>query len=155
MAKPVNAVPEGLHTLTPHIVVKDAPKMIEFYQRAFGATEKSRTTMPNGGVGHAELRIGDSILFLSDEFPNSAQAPSTSGKASTVLHLYVHDADAVFNQAVRAGATVAMPIADAFWGDRYGQVTDPSGHLWAIATRKESLTPEEMKARMANLQPNM
>ena len=154
MAKPAKAIPEGLHTLTPHIVVKDAPKMIEFYQRAFGATEKSRTTMPNGKVGHAELRVGDSILFLSDEFPNSAQAPSGSGRTSTVLHLYVQDADAVFDQAVRAGATVAMPIADTFWGDRYGQVTDPSGHVWAIATRRENLTPEEMKTRMASPQPN-
>lgn len=148
MAKFVNAIPEGLHSLTPHIVVKDAPKMIDFYKRAFGATEKSRMTMPNGRIGHAELRIGDSSVFLSDEFPMSpSRAPASIGGTSMVLQLYVQDADAVFRQAVQAGATVQSPMADMFWGDRYGAVSDPAGHVWSIATRRENLTPEEMKKR--------
>jgi PhnB protein len=148
MAKPVKAIPECLHSLTPHIVVKDAPKLIEFYKRAFGATEKYRMTMPDGGIGHAELQIGDSVLFLSDEFPQSAtRAPASIGGTSMALHLYVQDADAVFRQAVQAGATIKSPMADMFWGDRYGQVADPSGHLWSIATHREDLTPEEMKKR--------
>jgi uncharacterized glyoxalase superfamily protein PhnB len=148
MASKTKPIPEGLHALTPHLVVKDAAKTIEFYKRAFGAKETMRGSGPGGKIMHAELKIGDSTLFLGDEFPDmGARSPLSIGGAPTVLHLYVENADQVFNQAVAAGATVKMPIMDAFWGDRYGQVTDPSGHIWAIATRKEDLTPQEIQKR--------
>jgi len=148
MASNPKPIPEGLHTLTPHIVVKDAAKMIEFYTRAFGAKELSRSAAPSGGIMHAEIKIGDSVVFLADEFPDmGSRSPLSVGGTSTVLSLYVEDADRTFNQAVAAGATVKLPIMDMFWGDRYGQVMDASGHLWAIATRKEDLTPQEMQKR--------
>jgi len=148
MPTPVKAVPDCLHTLTPHLVLKDAARMIEFYVRAFGATERGRMTGPGGGIAHAELMIGDSVLFLADEFPGAAaQAPATAGGPSVVLHLYVEDADAAFARAVGAGATVTIPLMDAFWGDRFGQVRDPAGHVWSIATHVEDVTPAEMKKR--------
>ena len=144
----VKPVPEGMHTLTPHIVVKSAAKAIEYYKRAFGAQELSRHAMPNGAIMHASIKIGDSHLYLNDEFPEmGALSPQSVGGTSVSLTLYVEDADAVFKKAVDAGGTVKMPIADQFWGDRYGTIADPFGHMWAIATRKENLTPEEMDRR--------
>jgi PhnB protein len=147
MAK-VNPVPDGMHTLNAHITVKDAAKAIDYYKRAFGAQELSRHAIPGGKLMHASIRIGDSTMFLNDEFPEmGALSPQTVGGASVTLTLYVEDADAVFKKAVDAGATIKMPIDDQFWGDRYGSVQDPFGHLWAIATRKENLSPEEMEKR--------
>jgi uncharacterized glyoxalase superfamily protein PhnB len=147
MAK-VNAVPEGMHTLNAHITVKDAAKAIDYYQRAFGAQELSRNAIPGGKLIHASIRIGDSTMYLNDEFPEmGALSPQSVGGASVTLTLYVEDADAVFKKAVDAGADVTMPIGDQFWGDRYGCLKDPFGHLWAIATRKQNLTPEEMERR--------
>jgi PhnB protein len=148
MAGKVSYKPEDQHTINPHIVVKDAARLIDFYTRAFGAEERSRFVMPDGSVGHAELRIGDSSLMLSDEFPGmGTRAPVSVGGTSTVLHLYVEDADLVFQRALAEGATEKRPLGNEFWGERYGQITDPAGHVWAIATRIEKLTPEEVDRR--------
>jgi uncharacterized glyoxalase superfamily protein PhnB len=149
MAK-VKHVPEGQHTLTPHLAVRGGPQAIDFYKKAFGAVELGRSPMPDGKtLMHAHLKIGDSHLFLADEMPGmgGCHAPREPGESPVTLHLYVEDVDAVFNRAVAAGAKVKMPLADAFWGDRYGQLTDPFGHVWSVATHKEDLTPEEMKKR--------
>ena len=156
MASPVKPIPEGIRTITPHLSVKGAARMIEFYKRALGAIEKSRFAMPDGSVGHAELRIGDSSFYLSDESPQStAHSPGGIGGASVVLHLFVENADALFERAVKAGATVKVPIMDAFWGDRYGQFADPAGHVWAVATHKEDVRPEDMATRMEEMNQRM
>jgi PhnB protein len=149
MTNRIKAVPEGYHTLTPHLVVKGATQAIEFYKNAFGAEEIIRLPGPDGqSIMHAELKIGDSRLFLVEEFPEmDSRAPQSLGGTPVTIHIYVEDADTVFNQAVAAGAQVRMPLEDAFWGDRYGQVTDPFGHRWSLATRKENLTPEEISQR--------
>jgi uncharacterized glyoxalase superfamily protein PhnB len=151
----VRAIPEGFHTLTPHLVVRGGVQAIEFYKKAFGAEEIMRMPMPDGkAIGHAELRIGDSIFFLADEFPQ-CKSPQTLGGSPVTLSLYVEDCDQVFNRAVAAGAEVRMPPADMFWGDRYGQLTDPFGHVWALSTHKEDVPPDEMarraKAAFANM----
>lgn len=139
---------QGAHTLTPYIMVHDAAAAIDFYKRAFGAAEISRMLLPNGKVMHAEVRLGDSLLMLSDEFPQSAQkSPKALGGTPLTLHLYVENADATYAAAVAAGATGVMPPSDQFWGDRWGLVVDPFGHAWGIATHKEDLTPEEMQER--------
>jgi uncharacterized glyoxalase superfamily protein PhnB len=149
MAKPGKPVPEGMHTITPHLPVQGAARAIEFYKQAFGAQELSRAPAPDGQkVMHASLKIGDSLLFLADEFPEMGpgpRAPQSLGGTSVVINLYVEYADTVFKRAVSAGAQVHHPLADMFWGDRYGQVRDPFGHIWAIATHKLDLTPEEME----------
>jgi uncharacterized glyoxalase superfamily protein PhnB len=144
-AKPV---PDGTHTLTPHLTVKGADKAIDFYKRAFGAQEISRYAGPGGNIMHASIRIGDSQLFLNDEFPQmGAKSPLAFGGSAVTLTLYVEDVDTVFKRAVDAGAKSTMPVADQFWGDRYGTLTDPFGHQWAIATHKEDLTPAELEKR--------
>lgn len=147
-----HAIPAGHHALTPHLVAKGAAEAIEFYKRAFGAEELSRMPMPDKDgqekVGHAELRIGDSRLFLADEFPDYGSV-GPNGSSPVTLHLYVTDADEAFARAVEAGATVSMPLADQFWGDRYGKLVDPFGHHWSIAEHLEDLTPEQMMERMA------
>ena len=149
MAHPI---PSGFHTITPHLVIDGAAEAIEFYKSAFNAEELSRMPFPgpDGKVrlGHAALRIGDSILFLSDTFPGRG-SPGPQGASPVTIHLYVTDADAAFKQAVDAGAKVAMPLADMFWGDRYGQLVDPFGHHWSIAEHLEDLTPDQMRAKMA------
>lgn len=147
-AKPI---PKGYHIITPSIVVRGAKEAIEFYKKAFGAkTVGGVMASPDGKVMHAEIRIGDSIVMLSDEFPNmGSSSPQSVGGTSSSLMIYTRDVDALFNQAVAAGATVSMPVADMFWGDRYGVVTDPFGHRWALATHKEDLTPKEMARRAA------
>lgn len=149
MAKPI---PTGFHAITPHLVIKGAAEAIEFYKRAFGAEELVRMPMPGPDgqmrVGHAELQIGDSILFLSDEFPEHG-VTGPSGHSPVTIHLYVEDVDTVFNRAVEAGAKATMPPADMFWGDRYGKLVDPFGHHWSVATHVEDPTPEQMKERMA------
>ena len=149
-AAKVSAVPEGFSTVTPHLNVRDAAQALDFYKRAFGAKETVRMPGPGGKILHAEIKIGDSHLFLADEMPEwGSRSPLTIGGTATAICLYVDDADAVFNRAVSAGAKVLMPLADQFWGDRYGKLADPYGHEWAIATHLEDLTPEEMKKRQA------
>jgi PhnB protein len=149
MTTPIKAVPEGYHTLTPHLIVKGASEAIAFYKKAFGAEEIRRMPGPDGkSLMHAELKIGDSRLFLVDEFPQmGCLGPLGLGGTPVFIHVYVEDVDAVFNQAVAAGAEVRMPLENAFWGDRYGQLVDPFGHKWSLATHKEDLTPEEMGKR--------
>jgi PhnB protein len=149
MTNRIKAIPEGFHTLTPYLVVRGAGQAIEFYKKAFGAEEINRMPGPDGkSVMHAELKIGDSRLFLGDEFPDMGSlGPHGIGGTSVVIHFYTEDADAVFNQAVAAGAQVRMPLQDMFWGDRYGQITDPFGHRWSLATHKEDLAPEEIAKR--------
>lgn len=150
MSETVKPIPEGQHTLTPHIIVNNGRAAIDFYKKAFGATEAGRMEGPDGKIMHAELKIGDSMLYLCDEFEGVALSPKTVGGSSVTLHLYVEKADDVFESAVSAGAEVEMPLQDAFWGDRYGKVVDPFGHHWSIATHIKDLTSEEiMKASEA------
>ena len=136
-----------MHTLTPHLTVKGAADYIDFLKRALGAVEIARSPGPGGKLMHATVRIGDSALMLNDHFPEFGGPPIGDGPWPLTLHLYVPDADALFAQATAAGCQVTMPLADQFWGDRYGQVQDPFGFRWSIATRKETLTPEEMTQR--------
>jgi len=147
MPATVSPVPEGFHTLTPYIVVKDAPAAVEFYKAAFGAEVRRVHYTPDGQtVTHADLRIGDSMFMLCGEFPAwGVLSPLTLGNTPVTLHVYVPDPDALFKRAVAAGATVKMPLADQFWGDRYGQLTDPFGHVWSIAARIAEPTEEEIK----------
>lgn len=141
------SLPDGMGTVTPHLVCKDAGKAIEFYKNAFGAQERFRLNTPDGKkVLHASIVIGDSMVMLADEFPDwGSVGPETLKGTPVVLHLNVKDADAAFDQAVRAGATVTMPLEDMFWGDRYGQVRDPFGHSWSIATHIRDVSLEEME----------
>jgi PhnB protein len=145
-----NYIPDGYHTATPYLIVNGAARALEFYQRAFGATELMRHPGPGGKIMHAEFQIGDSRIMLADEFPEfDARGPQTIGGTPVGLALYVEDCDAVFNQAVSAGAKVFMPVKDQFYGDRSGTVFDPFGHKWTIATHKEDVSPEELQKRMA------
>ena len=144
----VKRVREGYHTLTPYLAVDDARKAIEFYKRAFGATERGVMTGPNDMIAHAELEIGDSLIMLSDPFPQaSVKPPKEVGGTTQAVFVYVEDVDEVVQQAVDAGATVTMPVEDQFWGDRYGKVADPFGHEWQIATHVEDLSPDEIAKR--------
>jgi PhnB protein len=149
MSERVKSIPEGCHTVTPYLMVRGADRAIDFYKRAFGAEELMRMPGPDGkSIMHAELRIGDSPIFLADEFPDMGSgSPQSVGGTAISLHLYVEDVDAAFKQAVSAGATVQMPVADMFWGDRYGKLIDPFGHQWGMATHKEDLTPQEIGKR--------
>jgi PhnB protein len=144
----VQPIPEGYHSLTPYLAVEDAAKAIEFYKEAFGAKENVRMPGPDGKVAHAELQIGDSKLMLSDPFEQSSvRPPSEVGGPTGSVFMYVDDCDATFEQATRAGAEVETPLQDMFWGDRFGSLTDPFGHLWSISTRKEDLSEEEIAER--------
>jgi uncharacterized glyoxalase superfamily protein PhnB len=139
-----------MNTITPHLVVDGAADAIEFYKKAFGAQEVMRMPGPDGKLGHAMLRIGDSMLMLADEYPQWESFGPLALKGSPVtLHLSVPDVDAAFARALEAGATVRMPLADMFWGDRYGIVQDPFGHRWSLATHVRDVSPEEMAAEMA------
>jgi PhnB protein len=150
MAQASRPIPEGYHTATPYLIVKGAAGAIEFYKKAFGATELLRMAQPDGKIGHAEIKIGDSPIMLADEFPEmGARSPQSLGGSPVSILLYVEDVDRVFNQAVAAGAKVARPVKDQFYGDRIGGVTDPFGHQWYIATHKEDVAPEELKKRAA------
>ncbi|HEY9227178.1 MAG TPA: VOC family protein [Gemmatimonadaceae bacterium] len=143
-------VPEDFHTITPQLTVKGVADAIAWYTKALGAHELLRNTAPDGvSIMHAELLLGDSRFFVVDEFPESAMSPATLGGSPITLHLYVNDVDALFDRAVAAGATVLMPVADQFWGDRYGIVTDPFGHRWSIASRIEDLSPKALQNRAA------
>jgi PhnB protein len=144
----VNYIPDGYHTLTPYLIVKGAAQAIEFYQKAFGATELFRMAGPGGCVMHAEMSIGDSRIMLADESPEmGARGPETIGGSPVGLCLYVKDVDALAHQAQAAGAKVVRPVQDQFYGDRSGTFTDPFGHTWTIATHKEDVPPEEMERR--------
>ena len=146
----VRAIPEGYPQVTPYLIVDGANAAIGFYTETFGATERMRMDGPDGKVGHAELEIGDSLVMLSDEFPQgSTRSPKELGGTSAGVFMYVEDVDAVVKRAVDAGATVTMEVADQFWGDRFGSITDPFGHSWSIATHVEDVSPEEMERRMA------
>ncbi len=149
MAKNIKAVPQGLHTITPHLVVRDASKAIEFYRKAFDAQVKGVHYTPDKKVMHAELKVGDSMIFLADEFPGmgSCTSPQTLGGTCITLNLYTENVDQLFDRAVSAGAKVVMPLSNQFWGDRYGQVNDPFGHTWALGQHVEDVSPEEMERR--------
>lgn len=148
-AKRVRAIPKAYHTVTPALSVRGAAEAIAFYKKAFGAQELMRMPSPDGkGIMHAEIKIGDSIVFLGDEFPNmGCRSPQSLGGSTAALHIYVQDVDAAFQRAVEAGAQARMPVTDMFWGDRYGRVADPFGHEWGLATHKEDLKPEEIAKR--------
>jgi len=150
MAKPTKPVPAGYHTATPYMIVNGAAKAIEFYKNAFGATELMRIAQPNGKIGHAEIKIGDSPIMLADEYPEmGARSPQSLGGSPVSIMLYVDKVDAVVKKAVAAGAKVVRPVEDKFYGDRSGTLEDPFGHQWHISTHQEDVTPEEMKKRAA------
>lgn len=155
MAGTVKRVPDGLQTVAPHLTVRGGVAAIEFYKKAFGAIERRRSPTPDGKLLHGELQIGDSRIFLNDEFPEmGAVSPEALNGTPIVLHLQVEDVDSLYKQAVSAGAKVVMPLADQFWGDRYGIVEDPFGHRWSMASHMKDLTDEEIRkasaAAMAN-----
>jgi PhnB protein len=151
-AQSANPIPQGMHSLTPHLVCAEAAQAIHFYKAAFGAEESARLPGPDGKLMHAAVRIGDSTLMLVDEMPEyGALGPKALKGSPVTIHLYVEDADAVFARAVAAGAKVTMPLADQFWGDRYGQLEDPFGHKWSIATHQRDMTPEEMQQAMREM----
>jgi PhnB protein len=144
------AIPSGHRTVTPYLAIKSATKALEFYKNAFGATERYKLMMPDGRLGHAEIQLGDSMIMLADEFPEyGGKAPETLGGSPVSIHLYVEDVDAFFKKALAAGAKELKPVMDQFYGDRSGQLEDPFGHLWWVATHKEDIAPEEMQKRVA------
>ena len=149
MTSQVKPIPDGFNSISAYLIVKDSVEAMEFYRKAFSGEPGDRMPGPDGqGTLHAEMRIGNSTLMLCDENPAwGTKAPPTLGGTPVHLHLYVEDADAVYNQAVAAGCEVTQPIHDTFWGDRYARVSDPFGHAWSIATHKEDLTPEEQDKR--------
>ncbi len=156
MAGQVAPVPAGFNTVSAHLIVRGANDAIEFYRKAFGAEVKGVMPSPDGRVMHAEMRIGDSTIMLNDEFPEmGAKSPAAIGGSPVTMHIYVADCDALWNRAVAAGATIKMPLADMFWGDRYGVLVDPFGHKWSIATHKEDLTAEEVGRRGAEAMKHM
>jgi PhnB protein len=153
MTKPaVKPIPDGMHTITPHLVCAGAAEAIEFYKKAFNAVEEGRLPAPNGKLMHAVVRIEGSAVMLVDEMPEwGALGPKALKGSPVTIHLYVEDVDAVVAQAVAAGAKVTMPVADMFWGDRYGQLQDPFGHSWSVATHTRDLSPQEIREGMAKM----
>ncbi|HWZ75143.1 MAG TPA: VOC family protein [Candidatus Sulfotelmatobacter sp.] len=152
-AKPI---PEGYHTLTPFLTVRNAVRAIEFYKQAFGAQERGVAKGPDGKVMHAELKIGDSVIMLSDEYPEfGSLSPQSVGGSPMGLHIYIENVDAAFDRAVKAGAQVEMPVMDQFWGDRYGKLKDPFGHKWSIATHVKDVSADEMKRSMDDAMSKM
>jgi PhnB protein len=150
MARKVQPIPDGYHSVTPYLIVKGGAAAIEYYKKAFGATELVRMPHPDGRIGHAELQIGDSRVMLADEFPEmGATAPQPGGRPPVTMHLYVENVDKVAAQAVAAGAKQVRPVQDQFYGDRSGVFLDPFGHCWNISTHKEDLTGEEIGKRAA------
>jgi PhnB protein len=148
----VKPIPDGMHTLTPHLVCAGAANAIDFYKKAFNAVEQARLPGPDGKLMHAAVRIGDSTLMIVDENPRYGMlGPKTLKGSPVTIHLYVNDVDATVAQAVSAGAKITTPVADMFWGDRYGQLEDPFGHRWSVATHKRDLSPEEMREGMAKM----
>jgi PhnB protein len=152
----VQPIPAGYHTATIYLIVKGAAKALEFYKKAFGAVEQMRFEGPEGAIGHAEIKIGDSPIMLADEFPGMGhKSPTSLGGSPAGICLYVKDCDALFKQAVAAGATVMKPLQDQFYGDRSGTVIDPFGHQWTVATHIEDVSPDEMKRRHTEMMKKM
>jgi PhnB protein len=151
MTNTVKAIPDGFHTITPHLTVRDANRAIEFYKQAFGAEVLHVAPAPGGKVLHAALKIGDSMLMLNDEFPEygGTLSPLATGGTAVTLHIYLENVDAAFERAVSAGATVKMPLMDQFWGDRYGTLMDPYGHRWSLATHTRDMSQDEMQEEQA------
>jgi len=144
----VKAIPAGHHTASPYLAIKNAAEALEFYKKAFGANEIYKLMMPDGRLGHAEMRVGDSIIMMADEFPEyGGKAPQTLGGSPVSIYLYVEDVDAFFKKALAAGAKERKPVMDQFYGDRSGQLEDAFGHLWWVATHKEDVAPEEIQKR--------
>lgn len=153
---PVKHVPEGYHTVTPSLILSNAAEAIEYYKKALGATEVMRMPAPGGKIGHAEIKIGDSLIFLSDEWPNmGGKSPQTLGAYTGGLYLYVPDVDSAFDRAIKAGGKAGMPVQDMFWGDRMGSFTDPFGHQWTLATHVKDLSPEQMEEGAKAFQKQM
>jgi PhnB protein len=147
MAK-VTPIPDGYHSVTPYLIVDGASDAIDFYAKVFGTKERMRMPMPGGKVGHAEVDLGDSVIMLADEFPDMGiRGPKTLGGSPVNIHVYVDDVDSVFNGAVEAGSKVLQPLEDKFYGDRAGQLEDPFGHIWSVATHVEDVPEEEMAER--------
>lgn len=152
MPAKIKSIPDGYHTVTPYLIVTNTDKAIEFYKEAFGATESMRLTSPDGKVMHAEIKIGDSPVMLCDECPDwNALSPQTIGGTAVSIMLYLEEVDTVIDRAVAAGATLTMPVADQFWGDRMGTISDPFGHKWTIATHIEDVSAEEITVRSRKL----
>jgi PhnB protein len=148
MTKSSQPIPKGFHTVTPSLVVRNAAEAIEFYKKALGAEELMRMASPDGKIGHAELKIGDSIIFLTDESPAmGTKSPLTLGGSSGSLYLYVEDVDKAFKKAVDAGGKATMPVTDMFWGDRFGNFVDPYGHSWGLSTHVEDVSEQDMATR--------
>ena len=155
MSSSVNPIPAGYHAVTPYLCVRGAAQAIEFYKKAFGAQELSRMPGPDGRIGHAEIKIGDSVIMLSDEFPEmGGKSAQSLGGTPVGIMLYVDNVDAVFDRAVAAGATSKQAPANQFWGDRFGRLTDPFGHDWSVATHVEDVEPAEMARRAAEAMKN-
>jgi len=155
MAAAVRPIPEGYHSISPSLTCRGAARAIEFYKEVFGATEVMRMPGPNGTIMHAELKIGDSIFFVNDEFPGMCAAPSGDSANPFYLFVYTDNVDKIYNRSVTAGCRVDMPLQDQFWGDRYGKVTDPFGHQWGLAQHVEDVAPEEMKRRSDEMTAKM
>jgi PhnB protein len=150
MATATKPIPEGYHSATPYLIVNGAAEAIEFYKRAFGATELLRMADTKGGIAHAEIKIGDSVIMLADENPNQGyRGPRSLGGSTVSIMLYVADVDGTFERAVKTGARAQRPVANQFYGDRSGSLEDPFGHFWTIATHFEDVAPEEMQRRVA------
>lgn len=145
-------IPTGHHTVAPYLAIKDGVRALEFYKKAFGAVELHKLIVPDGRLGHAEIRLGDSVIMLADEFPEyGGKSPQTLGGSPVSIHLYVEDVDAFFNKALAAGARERKPVKDQFYGDRSGQLEDPFGHLWWVATHKEDVAPDELQKRVQSM----
>ena len=152
MPSKVKPVPDGHRTVAPYLAIKNAASALEFYKKAFGAIETYKLIIPDGRVGHAEIRLGDSLIMLADEFPEfGGKAPESLGGSPVSIHLYVDDVDVFVKKAVGEGARELKPVADQFYGDRSGQLQDPFGHLWWVATHKEDVAPEELQKRVRTL----
>ena len=149
---PVKPIPEGMHSLTPYLTVKDAPGAIEFYKKAFGAVELQRIPGPDGRLLHASVKIGDSVMMMSEEFPEfGSHGPLSLGGSPVTIHLYTEDVDTAWTKAVEAGCEIIMPLDDTFWGDRFGCLRDPFGHVWSLASRIRDLTAEEVTEAAAKI----
>ena len=153
MTNKVRPIPEGYHNVTPYLIIKGAAAAIDFYKQVFGAVEVMRMPQPDGRIGHAELKFGDSFVMLADEFPEmQIVGPKTLGNSSVGLLLYVEDVDKTVERAVAMGAKIKKPVANQFYGDRTGIIEDPFGHNWTVAVHQEDVSPEEMKRRMAAME---
>lgn len=153
---PVSKIPPGFHTVTPSLIVRNGAQAIDFYKKALGAEEIMRMEGPDGKIGHAEIKIGDSIVFITDESQAmGTKSPQTLGGTASNLYLYIEDVDSAFKRAVDAGGKATMPVTDMFWGDRFGQFVDPYGHTWGLSTHVEDVSEEETERRAADFYAQM